>query len=126
VINLSLDKRKVFEEAFRVLKPGGRLMISDIVLLKELPEVVKESVEAYIGCLSGAMMKEEYLQEIEAADFQEIKVVDETHFPLEDMANDPTAKAIADKLTLPSEKVREIANSVASVKVHAIKPTGSV
>ncbi len=121
VINLSPDKGKVFKEAFRVLKPGGRLMISDIVLLRELPKVIKESIEAYIGCLSGAMMKEEYLRKIEAADFQDIKVVDETRFPVEFMANDPTAKAIIDKLNLPSEKVKEIANSVASVKVHAIK-----
>ncbi len=124
VINLSPDKAKVFKEAFRVLKPGGRLMISDMVLLRELPKVIKESIEAYIGCLSGAMMKEEYLQKIEAADFQDIKIVDETHFPVEFMANDPTAKAIIDKLTLPSEKVKEIANSVASVKVYAIKPSG--
>jgi ubiquinone/menaquinone biosynthesis C-methylase UbiE len=121
VINLSPDKGKVFKEAFRVLKPGGRLMISDIVLLRELPKVIKESIEAYIGCLSGAMMKAEYLQKIEAVNFQDIKVVDETHFPVEFMANDPTAKAIIDKLNLPSEKVKEIANSVASVKVHAIK-----
>ena len=121
VINLSPDKGKVFKEAFRVLKPGGRLMISDIVLLRELPKVIKESIEAYIGCLSGAMMKAEYLQKIEAANFQDIKVVDETHFPVEFMANDPTGKAIIDKLNLPSEKVKEIANSVASVKVHAIK-----
>ncbi len=121
VINLSPDKARVFKEAFRVLKPGGRLMISDIVLLKELPKAVKESVEAYIGCLSGAMMKEEYLQKIEAADFQDIKVVDESCFPVEYMTNDPTAKAIISNLNLPSEKVKEIASSVASIKVHAIK-----
>jgi arsenite methyltransferase len=123
VINLSPDKAKVFKEAFRVLKPGGRLMISDIVLLRELPKVVKESIEAYIGCLSGAIRKEEYLRNIEAANFQDIKVVDETHFPVEFMSNDPTAKAIIDTLNLPSEKVKEIANSVASVKVYAIKPS---
>jgi len=122
VINLSPDKGKVFKEAFRVLKPGGRLMISDIVLLRELPKVIKESIEAYIGCVSGAMIKGEYLQKIEAAGFQDTKVVDETHFPVEFMANDPTAKAIIDKLRLSSEKVKEIANSVASVKVYAIKP----
>ena len=122
VINLSPDKGKVFKEAFRVLKPGGRLMISDIVLLRELPKVIKESIEAYIGCVSGAMIKGEYLQKIEAAGFRDTKVVDETHFPVEFMANDPTAKAIIDKLRLSSEKVKEIANSVASVKVYAIKP----
>jgi SAM-dependent methyltransferase len=122
VINLSPDKAKVFKEAFRVLKPGGRLMISDIILLRQLPKVIKESIEAYIGCLSGAMIKEEYLQRIEAADFKDIRVVDETHFPVEFMANDPTAKAVIDKLSLSSEKVKEIVNSVASVKVYATKP----
>ena len=122
VINLSPDKGKVFKEAFRALRPGGRLMISDIVLLRELPKVIKESIEAYIGCLSGAIMKEEYLKKIEAAEFRDIKVLNETSFPVELMANDPTAKAIVDKLNLPSEKVREIATSVASVKVYAVKP----
>ncbi len=124
VINLSLDKGKVFEEVFRVLKPGGRIMISDIVLLRELPKVIKESIEAYIGCLSGAMMKEEYLQKIQAANFQDIRVVDETHFPVEQMANDPTAKAILNNLNLPSEEVKEIARSVASMKIYATKPSG--
>jgi SAM-dependent methyltransferase len=122
VINLSPDKGKVFKEAFRVLKPGGRLMISDIVLLRELPKVIKESIEAYIGCVSGAMIKGEYLQKIETAGFRDTKVVDETHFPVEFMADDPTAKAIIDRLRLSSEKAKEIANSVASVKVYAIKP----
>jgi ubiquinone/menaquinone biosynthesis C-methylase UbiE len=124
VINLSPDKGKVFKEAFRVLKPGGRLMISDIVLLRELPKVIKESIEAYIGCLSGAMIKEEYLQKIEATNFQDIKVVDETYFPVEHMANDPTAKAIINTLNLPPEKVKEISRSVASIKVYAAKPGG--
>jgi len=62
VINLSPNKGRVFEEAFRVLKLGGRLMISDIVLLKGLPEVIKKNVKAYIGCVSGAMMKDKYLK----------------------------------------------------------------
>src|SRR5512139_3031086 len=58
VINLSPDKRRVFEETFRVLKPGGRLMVSDIVLLRALPAALKDSVEAYVGCLAGAVMKD--------------------------------------------------------------------
>ncbi|NWF92851.1 MAG: arsenite methyltransferase, partial [Syntrophaceae bacterium] len=59
VINLSPDKGKVFKEAFRVLKPGGRLTISDIVLLKELPTFIRESIDAYVGCVSGALIKHE-------------------------------------------------------------------
>ena len=122
VINLSPDKRKVFLEAFRVLKPGGRLMISDMVLLKELPDSIKNSVKAYIGCLSGAMMKDEYIGAIKTAGFQEVRIIDEISSPMECMANDPTAKAIMENLNIPPEEVKEVASSVISIKVYAVKP----
>jgi len=122
VINLSLDKRRVFMEAFRVLKPGGRLMISDIVLVKELPDFIKNSIEAYVGCLSGAIMRDEYIRAIKGAGFQEVRIIDETSFPIECMANDPTAKAIIENLKIPPEKVKEIASSVVSIKVYGVKP----
>jgi arsenite methyltransferase len=122
VINLSPDKGKVFQEAFRVLKPGGRLMISDIVLLQELPKFVKESIEAYIGCLSGAIMKDEYLQKIKAAGFQDVRVIDETLFPVELMANDPTTKKVMEDLASPAEKVEEIRSSLTSIKVYGLQP----
>src|SRR3989338_7481368 len=67
VINLSPDKKSVFMEAFRVLKPGGRLMVSDIVLVKDLPDAIKESIEAYVGCLAGAVKREDYLVFIRGA-----------------------------------------------------------
>ncbi len=63
VVNLSPDKQRVFNEAYRVLKPKGRLMISDMVLLKELPDRVKSSVLAYVGCVAGADSKEDYLRQ---------------------------------------------------------------
>jgi len=122
VINLSSDKRRVFVEAFRVLKPGGRLMISDIVLLKELPDFIKNSIEAYIGCLSGAIMKDEYIKTIKEAGFQDVKIIDETPFPIECMTNDPTAKAIMENMKIPPEKISEIANMVISIKVSGVKP----
>jgi len=133
VINLSPDKGKVFKEAFRVLKPGGRLMISDIVLLKELPDFIKSppqrdlrnSVEAYVGCLSGAIMKDEYIKAIKTAGFQEVRQLAETSFPLECMANDPTAKTIIANLKIPPEKLREIATSVISIKVSGVKTEGT-
>ncbi len=122
VINLVPDKKRVFRETFRVLRPGGRLMISDLVLLKELPDVIKNSVEAYVGCLSGAVMKDEYLNAIKAAGFKEVKVVEETSFPIELMASDSTAKALVEEMKIPMEKLKDIARSVVSIKVQGIKP----
>ncbi len=98
VINLSPDKRRVFREAFRVLKPGGRLMVSDIVLTKELPDAIRNSVQAYIGCVSGAILEEEYLGAIEAAGFQDVRVADETGIATDSLENDPTASSIAESL----------------------------
>ena len=122
VINLSPDKRKVFQEAFRALKPGGRIMISDIVLLRELPNAIRNSIEAYIGCVSGAIRKDEYLQKIEGAGFQDVKVMGETSFSVEFIVNDPAVRAIIEKSGLPPEKVEEIAGSVVSIKVYGLKP----
>jgi SAM-dependent methyltransferase len=122
VINLSPNKRRVFEEAFRVLKPSGRLMVSDIVLLKQLPEIIRKNVEAYIGCLSGAEMKDKYLQMIRDAGFQEVKVVEENYFQVENMANDPTAQAIVKTSEIPLERIKKVANAVASVRVSGVKP----
>lgn len=122
VINLSPDKSRVFAEAYRVLKPSGRLMISDIVLLKELPDFIKNSIEAYIGCLSGAILKNEYIKTIKEAGFQDVRIIDETRFPTDCMVNYPPAKAIMENLKIPSEKIRESANMVISMMVSGVKP----
>lgn len=121
VINLAPDKRRVFQEAYRVLKPGGRLMISDIVLLKKLPDAIKASVEAYIGCVSGAILKNEYLETIKAAGFDDIKIINETVFPIEFLNNDPIARSIIEDIKIPTEEVKETASSVVSIKVLAVK-----
>jgi SAM-dependent methyltransferase len=122
VINLSPDKPRVFREAFRVLKPGGRLMVSDLVLLKELPESIRNSVSAYVGCLSGAMFRDAYLDAIRQAGFQDVEIADETAFPIDLMANDPTAQVVMEDLEITEEVVAEVAHSVVSIKVSAIKP----
>ena len=119
VMNLSTDKSRVFREAFRALKPGGRLMVSDIVRLKDLPAFIRESVDAYVGCISGAMLKDAYLDAIKAAGFGDVKVVEEATFPIDYITSDPTAQAIVEDMKAPMEKVQEFANSVLSVRVQA-------
>jgi ubiquinone/menaquinone biosynthesis C-methylase UbiE len=124
VINLSPDKETVFKEAFRVLKPGGSLMVSDLVLVKELPEAVKESVKAYVGCLAGAIMKDEYLQYIHMAGFGGVRVMSATNYPLDAMANDVTVQAVKQNSNTTAEAVRDIAAAVVSIKVSATKTQG--
>ena len=121
VINLSQDKPKVFREAYRALKPGGRLMVSDIVLLADLPESILSSIEAYVGCIAGASKKSDYLEAIQSAGFKDVKVADETVFPTDSMANDPTVQAIIKEAKITTTQIKKIANSVVSVKVSALK-----
>jgi len=75
VINLAPDKDKVFREAYRVLKPGGRMLLSDIVSESELPEEVRDDAEAWAGCIAGALPEKEYLQSIKRAGFVNVRVV---------------------------------------------------
>jgi len=122
VINLSPAKSQVFAETFRVLKPGGRLLVSDIVLLKELPEFIKESVEAYVGCVAGASLKEEYLQTIKAAGYQNIEIQEETRFPTEGIMQDPMVQSFLEHAQISPGQIKDIAASVVSVKISSTKP----
>ena len=120
VINLSPNKRQVFKEAYRVLAPNGRLMVSDIVLLDELPKELKENVQAYTSCISGAELKEKYLNLVKEAGFSEVKVIDETNFPFDFITSDTTQELVK-TLGISAEKIKEIGKSILSIKVSAIK-----
>ncbi len=121
VINLVPDKKQVFSEAFRVLRPGGRLMISDIVLEKKLPDEILNSVSAYVGCVAGASLKQDYLGMLGEAGFQKVAITEETSMPLELMTGDPTVKAMLDEIDLPMETIKEAAGSVKSIRVYGEK-----
>jgi arsenite methyltransferase len=105
VINLSPEKEKVFKEAFRVLKPGGKLMVSDLVLTRDLSEGLKGSIDAYVGCLAGAVKKDEYLGYITSAGFQNVKVISEASYPVDAMFED----------------LKSAEGAVVSIKVSAVK-----
>jgi len=121
VINLVPSKDRVFNEAFRVLKPGGRLMISDIVLLKQLPEFIINSMEAYIGCVSGAILKNDYIKSMKNAGFEDIRILEQTSFPIDVLTINPRVMETIKQMDIPIEKLKDLANSVVSVKIEATK-----
>ena len=127
VINLSPDKPAVFREAFRALKPGGRLAVSDIVLTAPLPERVANSIAAYVGCLAGASLLDDYLQAVRDAGFERVEVAESRPALQALTLDDPMTRAVLDELgaTSPEELSTElaaVANSVVSAKVVAHKP----
>jgi len=121
VINLSPDKPRVFSEINRALKPGGRMVISDIVLTRELPEQVRTSPEALVACIAGAVTLEEYLEMIRAAGLELDSVVTEQSHPaLDPDSTDPVVRAVYDAVPDP-ESLQGIA---VSVTILARKPGG--
>jgi arsenite methyltransferase len=108
VVNLSPDKPQVFREALRVLKSGGRLMISDLVLRLPLSDKLRTSVEAYVGCVAGASMKDDYLTLMREAGFTDVTIVDEHLY-------DVGIEALGKELQ------KEALDAVVSVKVRAVK-----
>ena len=121
VINLSPDKPRVFHEAFRALKPGGRMLVSDMVLLEDLPDYVHDSVEAYVRCIGGAIRKDEYILAMKEAGFQDVTIAGESHFPAELIAVQPVIRELIDNLKIPMSEVERIAKTVVSLKVSAKK-----
>jgi SAM-dependent methyltransferase len=121
VINLSQQKDQVFKEAYRVLKDGGRMMISDIVITNDLPENVVKSVSAYVGCVAGAVKKDEYLVMIKDAGFSDVRIIDESKIPADLWADDPIAEKIREETGMTRDAGVSIFDAIASVKVSAQK-----
>lgn len=123
VINLSPDKDRVFKEAYRALRPGGRLLVSDIVLLKELPDSVRSSIEAYVGCIAGAVMKGEYLASMQAAGFEQVEILNEVSAAA--AFSGEVAEQAAEKTKISAGTLEQVAGTIASISVRASKPNDS-
>ncbi|MFC1942806.1 arsenite methyltransferase [Chloroflexota bacterium] len=120
VINLSPKKERVFQEAFRVLKPGGRVMVSDIILLKELPLIVKNSIKAYVGCVAGAITREDYIAAVTDAGFCEVEVIKE--MSVKGLYNIDSVQELISDLEILPEVVKEAEDSIVSIQIKAFKP----
>jgi SAM-dependent methyltransferase len=96
VINLSPDKPRVFREVHRVLKPGGRMIVSDIVLNRPLPESARSDADLYVACIAGALLRADYLQAIGDAGFQEVQVLGDATYRAPSAKGSPDTGASAD------------------------------
>ena len=120
VINLSPDKSKVFAEAFRVLKPGGKLAVSDIVTDGPLPEAIKKSLSAWAGCVAGAVEAGEYIGMMKEVGFSDISILP-VFFDKEDV--DSALEDMKDTIELKTIRRDEVYKAVYSAKITAYKPS---
>jgi len=124
VINLSPDKDAVFAEAYRVLRPGGRLSVSDVVVDGELPQAIRERPDIWAACVSGALDEAEYLAKIRAAGFEEVEVLSRDRAEEQEPAGWEDGPDVRELLEGTGWTPRELARRVFSVKVRAVKPVG--
>lgn len=119
VINLSPDKSKVFTEAFRVLKPGGKLAVSDIVTDGPLPDAIKKSLSAWAGCVAGAVEAQEYVGMMKAVGFTDISIVP-VYFDKQTV--DAAVDDMKDMIELKTIARDDVYKAVYSAKITAYKP----
>ena len=119
VINLSADKDATLREAFRVLKPGGRLAVSDVVVRGEVPADVRKSLELWVGCIAGALKDTEYVAKLTAAGFKDVAVEPWRTYTLQD------AREYFSGTGFDAAKLAEIDGSFASAFIHASKPVAA-
>lgn len=121
VINLSPDKRQVFQEISRILKSGGRLAVSDVIVSEPLPNDVQEKTEAWVGCIAGALSEDEYLGHIRAAGFTDIQVEREPAGSLlESCCGDQTMQQSMQQLDAAT--FAKVADTIFSYTITATKP----
>ncbi|HEV2388627.1 MAG TPA: arsenite methyltransferase [Candidatus Acidoferrales bacterium] len=120
VVNLSVDKDRVFAEAFRVLKPGGRLAISDVVFRGEVPAAIRRSIELWVGCVAGALEQADYRAKLEAAGFDAVEVEPTRIYHVEDARQFLAAKGIDAAAIAPL-----VDGKVMSAFIRARKPARS-
>ncbi len=117
VINLSPEKDKVYREAYRVLKPGGRMMISDVVLERELPKAILLSIDALVGCIGGASLRRDYLETIEKAGFSKIRVQGEKNYGTALSPDDPTVQRLAHERDISKDQINDLLDTVTSLQL---------
>jgi SAM-dependent methyltransferase len=128
VINLAADKRPVLKEAFRVLKPGGRFAVSDVVRTGEAPEAIMKSVEAWIGCIAGALHVDVYKALLAEAGFTDVGVEFTRTYAASDVAGEVTeGTAVNGECCTPTSVTGDELSAAdglfASAFIRAVKPT---
>jgi len=109
VINLSPDKPQVFREICRVLKPGGRMIVSDIVLNRPLPESARNDADLYAACIAGAMLRDDYLQAIRDVGFEKVEVLSDHTYQASGACDDPITSGVSDALACVAASITVLA-----------------